>query len=317
VFDNREQRSSVKSILETTSGYLHPQYAASLAEFGVPRELPRSGGWILERSIPGTPYQDAMGCYPLFACHDWSQLAADLEDLAEDLVSLSLVTDPFGEYDEALLEECFPDKVAAFKEHFRIDLECPMEEYVQREHRRNARRALKRLQVESCRDEARAVADWTQLYEYLIERHGITGIRAFSPTAFALQFQVPGLLAFRASYEGATVAMALLYVQDNVAYFHLSACSPLGYEMDASSALYWHVIEHCRDRGLKWFNLGAGLSTDANDGLTRYKRGWSTGTRKVYFCGRIFDRETYDRIVKTKGVRDMIYFPAYRAGEFG
>jgi hypothetical protein len=218
-----------------------------------------------------------------------------------------------------LLEECFPDRVVPFKEHFRIDLERSMEEYVQHEHRRNARRALKRLQVEWCRDETKAMEDWTQLYEHLIDRHGITGIRAFSRAAFALQFQVPGLVAFRASYQGAMAGMALVYVQDDLAYLHLSACSPLGYEMDASSALYWRVIEYCRDRGLKWLNLGAGagVSTDASDGLTRYKRGWSTGSRTVYFCGRIFDRQTYDQIVKTMRIQDTNYFPAYRAGEFG
>jgi hypothetical protein len=60
------------------SGYMHPNYAHSLREFGEPRELPGSGGWILERIIPGTPYRDAMGCYPLFACNDWSKLANDL-----------------------------------------------------------------------------------------------------------------------------------------------------------------------------------------------------------------------------------------------
>jgi hypothetical protein len=311
-------RPLVQSILETTSGYLHPQYAASLSEFGVPRELPRSGGWVLERSIPGTMFSDAMGCYPLFACRDWSQLAADLDDLAQDLVCLSVVTDPFGEYDAALLWECFPDKVVPFKEHFHIDLERPMEECVQHEHRRNARRALKRLQVEQCRDATKACEEWTQLYECLIDRHGITGVRAFSPTAFTLQFQVPGLVALRALYQGVTAGMALVCVQDDAAYLHLSACSPLGYQMDASTALYWSAIEYCRDRGLKWLNLGAGagVNPDDRDGLTRYKRGWSTGTRTVYFCGRIFDREIYDRIVRAGDIRDMAYFPAYRAGEF-
>ncbi|MCX5643225.1 MAG: GNAT family N-acetyltransferase [Phycisphaerae bacterium] len=318
MFDNREQLNSVKSILETTSGYLHPQYAASLAEFGVPRELPRSGGWILERSIPGTAFQDAMGCYPLFACHDWSQLAGDLEDLAEDLVSLSVVTDPFGEYDEALLKECFPDKVVPFKEHFYVDLEPPLEEYVESKHRRKARKALEQLHVEQCENAAAVREDWVRLYGHLIERHGITGIRAFSSTVFAGQFQVPGFVALRASCQDLTAGMALLYVQEPVAYYHLTAYSPLGYEMDASFALFWRVIEYCRGRGLKWLDLGAGagMSADGQDGLTRFKRGWSTGTRSVYFCGRIFDRETYDQIVKSRGAQDTVYFPAYRSGEF-
>ena len=303
---------------EIASGYLHPQYAASLAEFGVPRELPGSGGWILERPIPCVPFRDAMGCYPLFTCRNWSQLAADLATLADDVICLSVVTDPFGAYDPTQLEACFPDRVIPFKKHFCIDLERPMEDYVQREHRRNARRALQRLQVELCEDAAASVEDWTGLYGHLIERHGITGIQAFSRAAFSRQFLVPGFIAFRASYRGMTAGMALVYVQDTIAYVHLSACSPLGYEMDASSALYWRVIEHCRRQGLKWLNLGAGagVNGDGRDGLTRYKQGWSTGTRTVYFCGRIFDRGTYDRIVQAIHISDTSYFPVYRAGEF-
>ena len=64
------------------NGYAHPAYAHSLAEFGSPRPLPRSGGWLLERPIPGSPYRDAMGCYPLFAAQDWSRLYSDLDEIS-------------------------------------------------------------------------------------------------------------------------------------------------------------------------------------------------------------------------------------------
>ena len=88
-------------------GFSHPDYAASLAQFGSPRFLQSCQGWILERSNPGTACRDAIGCYPLFACRNWSQLPVDLKTLENDLVSLSLVTDPFGQYDLELLHECF------------------------------------------------------------------------------------------------------------------------------------------------------------------------------------------------------------------
>ena len=42
-----------------------------------------------------------------------------------DLESLSLVTDPFGDYTESELHACFPDLVVPFKEHYVIDLEKP------------------------------------------------------------------------------------------------------------------------------------------------------------------------------------------------
>ena len=55
------------------TGYLHPEYVKSLAEFGDPQWVPRSGGWVLRRKIPGSWYHDAMGSYPLFTCSDCSE----------------------------------------------------------------------------------------------------------------------------------------------------------------------------------------------------------------------------------------------------
>jgi hypothetical protein len=112
------------------TGYLHPAYAQSLAEFGTPRGLPESGGWILERPIPGTPHHDAMGCYPLFTCQNLPKLYTDLEYIKKDLVSLALVTDPFGEYDEGYLRRCFKYLVIPFKDHFIVDLRRPINDIV-------------------------------------------------------------------------------------------------------------------------------------------------------------------------------------------
>ena len=81
------------------SGYLSQQYAASLGGLGTPRLLPHCLGYILERPIPGSMHRDAMGCYPLFCCETWTGVAADLESLVGELVSVSLVADPFGDYD--------------------------------------------------------------------------------------------------------------------------------------------------------------------------------------------------------------------------
>ena len=97
------------------TGYQHAAYAESLNEFGLPRELSKSGGWVLERKIADTRYADAAGCYPIFCCQTWSRLQEDLDQLGEDLVALSLVTDPFGEYDEQHLRECFADVVTRFR----------------------------------------------------------------------------------------------------------------------------------------------------------------------------------------------------------
>ena len=300
------------------TGYFHPAYAASLAEFGVPVALPRSKGWILKRAIPGSTYHDAMGPYPLFSCQEWSQLHVDLEQIGSSLVSLSLVTDPFGAYDLNYLRQCFPDVTIPFKEHFVVDLSRAFDSFIHPHHRRNARKALTEVQINECARPLDFLDDWTALYTTLKEKHGISGIAAFSRTSFAQQLTVPGSVALRAVHGDAIVGMVLWYRQGNGAYYHLGAYSALGYELGASFALFKYSLDYFAQHGLAWLSLGAGAgaSPNAESGLTRFKQGWSTGTRTTYFCGRVFNRKKYEEFVLAKALPETNYFPAYRAGEF-
>ena len=260
-----------------------------------------------------------MGCYPLFACNDWSQLEVDLNEL-NDLVSVALVADPFGNHDPELLHRCFPDRVITFKEHLVTDLAQSPESFVDAQHRRKARRALERLTVERCDDATRFVDDWNKLYANLIQRHTIHGLAAFSATSFREQMAVPGLSMFRASDGDETVGITLWYANRGVAYYHLGAYSDAGYELEASFAIFWYVIDYFARHDVQWLDLGAGAgvsSAEKTDGLTRFKRGWANDTRSAYFCGRIFDRARYEEAMRIRNVTASEYFPAYRKGEFG
>jgi hypothetical protein len=262
-----------------------------------------------------------MGCYPLFACLDWSKLDLDLEELSDDLVSVAIVADPFGDYDPARLRKCFPTLVTPFKEHLVTDLSRAPESFVAAQHRRKARKALERLEVERCEDAMLFLNDWIELYANLIERHGIRGLSAFSDGAFKAQLAVPGISMFRATHNNETVGITLWYTErytdGEVAYYHLGAYSEPGYKLEASFALFWRALEWFSSQGVKWLNLGAGAGlSDSKDGLTRFKRGWSTGTRTAYFCGRIFDQSKYEEAMRDRNITASDYFPAYRQGEF-
>ncbi len=300
------------------SGYAHPDYARALDEFGTPLELPGSGGWVLVRQIPGSPNCDAMGCYPLVACHDWSQLDQDVERLTGRLVSLTVVTDPFGSHSFADLTRCFPDVVVPFKEHMIADLGHQAPTSISAHHRRNARAALTQLRIERCEDPPASLDSWVRLYQCLVDRHRLTGIRAFSRSSFQKQLSLPGLVAFRALYGDEVVSMCLWMVQGNVAYYHLGASNAVGYEHRAMFGLFWTAMDYFRQLGLQWLDLGAGAGLSANngDGLTRFKRGWATGTRTAFFCGRILDREAYVALTRALCDHPTSYFPAYRRGEF-
>ena len=316
--NNRSALNAEQTGEEIVSGYLHPAYAESLTPFGIPLPLPLSKGWILKRPILGSNYYDAMGPYPILACQNWSQLQADLEQIETGLVCLSVVTDPLGTYDLDYLRQCFPDVTKSFKQHFVIDLERPPESFVNAHHLRNARKALQKIQVVECSRPIDFLEDWTTLYETLKERHHIKGIAAFSKESFAGQLRVPGVIAFRALHDDATVGMLLWYRQGNRAYYHLGAYSPRGYELRASFALFSYSLDYFARLGLEWLSLGAGAGAGpgAESGLTRFKQGWSTGVRTAYFCGRIFDKQKYQEIIRSRGATTTEYFPAYRAGEF-
>ena len=296
------------------NAYLHPQYARSLSAFGEPLKLPRCGGWLLRREIPGADATDAAGCYPLFACHDWSHLGEDVDAL-EDVVSVVLVTDPFGRFAREELEPHFDD-VRFFKPHFVIDLTEPVERVASRHHRYYARRALRELEIEQQLRPADLLDEWTGLYDVLVERKGLRGIQAFSRGAFAMQLEVPGAVMLVARSGGELVGADWYYINGPVAYRHLAASSPAGYRVSASYALQWRAIELLADLGVRWLDIGGapGVSEEPDDGLRQYKKGWSTDTLPTYLATRVLDHRRYEELSHgAEGTNG--YFPAYRAME--
>ncbi len=298
------------------TGYLHPDYVRSLAAFGEPRLLPRSGGSVLIRDIAGTSQKDALGVYPLVCCRDWSALAEDLAAESAGWVSLALVVDSFSGLGEPELRRLF-DPVRLFKEHFVAELGPPVEALASKHHRYYARQSLKTVGVETVERPSAHLDEWSELYAELIRRHELRGIKAFNREAFATQLAIPGMVMLRAADAQGAVGMHLWYVQGDVAYSHLAAFNERGYDAMAAYALYWHAITWFTGR-VRFLNFGAGagVSTDATDGLTRFKRGWSNASRSAWFCGRVFDRGAYDHLTAERAPAGTTFFPAYRAGEF-
>ena len=294
------------------TGYVHPSYAESLSEFGRPRRLPHSGGFILERDIPGSDRRDAMGCYPRLVCEDWSGLCRDVAEIRAGLVSLVVTTDALADVNSSYLAECF-DAVKPYKDHHVVDLR---NRQVSRHHAKRVRLATRDgVSVERCARPADHLDTWVTLYDELVSRHGITGLQAFSRESFARQLSVPGLVMFRAVQGEQTVAAQLWYVDGRRAYSHLTATNAHGYKVRATYGLYdgalaW-LAERCEIADL---GAGAGATEQAGDGLSAFKAGWASHARPSYLCTAVFDRAKYTELSGTN--LGSSYFPAYRSGEF-
>lgn len=298
-------------------GYLSLDYAASFAHVGLPLQLLSAGGWLLKRPIMGWSDSDATGCYPLLCCADWAELADDLAQLDDELVSVTAVADPFGDHGALPgLTAAFQHLVRPFKEHFVIDLSQSPRRFISETHRRHAQRALAAVQVDYVAEPTTAIDDWSRLYDNLITRHRILGPAQFSRDSFERQLAVPGIVVLRAAEHGETVGMTLWYRIGERAYYHLGAYSERGYALHASYALFRVAIDLFGDEGLSWLGLGAGAGIrEARDGLTRFKRGWATGTRTAFLCGRIGNPRRYEELASARGKADD-FFPAYRATEW-
>lgn len=299
------------------TGYLHADYAASLSEFGMPIQLAESGGWILKRSVPGQDSFDGMGPYPLFCCRSWDLLWKDLDQLQTDLISLSIVADPLKSLPQKNLESIFPDLVKPFKTHYIVNTENKLTDFISSHHKRYSKKSFNHTTIQKCEQPIDYLEDWINLYQELIDLHGISGIRKFSRKTFERQMTIPGLSVFRAVADSDTVAMSLWFEQVDCAYFHLSASNKLGYEYWASFGMFWEALNYFQKR-VHWIDLGggAGLVDGDLDGLARFKQGWSNETRTAYLCGKIFDHERYNELAITLGKKESSYFPKYREGEF-
>jgi len=272
--------------IDEVSGYSHPEYAQSLSEFGRPIALDASGAWLLERSVPGGVDVDAMGCYPLFSALNWQGLTNDLGVLGSRLISVALVADPFGDYTLDQLRTWF-DRVVPFKEHFVADFSRPLS--ISKHHKYYTKRATVSLSIETGVVGEEFCDDWSGIYESLVRRHRLSGIKAFSRQAFQKQLRVPGMIAIRALESGTLVGAHLWYEQRGVAYSHLAAASERGYELNCSYAIYAAALEYFRTK-VKRIDFGAGAGTAlADDGLSRFKSGWSNSLqpalRSCSICG--------------------------------
>lgn len=298
------------------SGYLHPGYATALAEFGEPTRLPRSGAWFLKRAISGTDAFDGMGCYPYLTCPDWSALKADLDELAAELVSFAAAPDPFGQFTVEDLHRAFPDHCVYFKDHYVADLSVPPEQIISKHHQTYAQKSSKQMDVEFCEQPVRYLEEWVVLFDELVRRFNITGIRAFSRESFAKQFAVPGVVMSLARHKGDIVAAHVQMVHGETAFGHLVAAKSGSHKLGGAYALYHAEIRYYAGK-VRWIDWGgeAGVATGRKT-LGPFKQGWSNTTRPAYFCGRIFNQERYEQLTKSRGVTPGKYFPAYRRGEF-
>ena len=295
---------------------MHPLYAESFSDIGEPLYLPRAKGWLIKRPIPNTPLFDAMGPYPLFFCKNWNCLIEDIESIKDQVCTVALVIGPFEDIPKEAFKHHF-DIFRSYKDHYILDTTLPYCEIISKSHKREARKALNKIKIDLQISPNIDLDEWCFLYNTLIQHHHITGIRAFSRNTLKNHITIPNTHYYRALCHGEIIGGNLFYIQNEIAYYHLACSTEKGYKLHANYATLWSAI---RDLSTKVhfieFGGGAGAKEGILDGLSQFKKGWSSLTKKSFFLGKINDHQEYWDLIKMNRISDNNWFPAYRTGDY-
>ena len=117
-----------------------------------------------------------------------------------------------------------------------------------------------------------------------------------------------------ATLGGEVIGGALFTVSASsaIAQYHLSATADGHRNLQPSKVILKDEITWTHSNGLRTLHLGGGVGA-ANDGLYRFKAGFTKGRRQFATRRLVLDTATYDALCATADAPTK-RFPAYRAG---
>lgn len=293
-----------------SSGYSSVAYARTFSETVL--DLPACRGNLLVRSVPGTSHRDACGCYPLFSCANWDSFPADIGALPTDLLTVSMVVSPFSPFSEVELRALFP-LVRPLSAHYLVDLNS--NSAPSRHHRRKLRSARPGVEIALVDDPASALDAWLSLYEVLVAKHDVRGLRRFSRTIFSAQLQVPGTVLIAARKDGRWLGIDWYYQDGASVFSHLSAYSAEGYQLSISYPMMAAAIDYFRGRA-SILDIGGAPAGDGAKGIADFKSGWTNLTAPSWFCGRALKLQDYLTISDGVPPERESFFPCYRRSDY-
>lgn len=291
-----------------THPYALADYAAALGHIGRPVAVPEWDAWVLARPTPCGTREDAVGVYPLAVLATGADLETGLARLkTEGLVSVVLVIEDRLGPSPAALEAAFT-LVRPFKSHHVHDRDVGLLAYG-KHHRYEVKRALGRVEVAEIALHDHLPA-WEALYGQLVARHGLGGAHVFPSPYHALLATLPGARTFAAFIDGRMVSAHVFVTHDGHAMSHLASSTAEGYAAGAAYAVNDLAVRTLVDCRVVNFGGGAGLEDNPEDGLVRFKKGFSNAVAPARLCGAILDADAY-RALCADDV-DSGFFPAYR-----
>lgn len=257
--------------------------------------------YLVKTPIGDSGLYDLTNCYPFASTYplEWSTLP----DEDPNLVCSYWVTNP-----TAPKPDWWADIVKECNEHYIVD----NYDYskIPENHKRNIKKNLASVSVETIIPSGDTLAQaqlFYWLYSNLKERHKIEGLADFTLAQINYMLETPGCILFKAvdTHTGVPLGMAIFYAGYYCSYYWLAAYSEVGYERNVGFILMHEALTKLDKLGFNLVVLGAGRG----EGLSRYKRGFSSYSKKNYIALNIHNKEAYLKLLDGKN-NDFV--PMYR-----
>ncbi len=178
--------------------------------------------------------------------------------------------------------------------------------------RRTAVRNAKKMEVEIRFDhDGEMIDEFLRLYENTIEKYDLPDYYKFDRAFIEKSFSVlKGNVFFAyATQSGCCVSICMVLKDRENLHYHLAANDPEMLHLNGSSLLIYELACYAKQLGLKRLVLGG-----ADDKMWEFKKTFTREGFYEYYVGKcIRDSEAYTYLVEKNGVKDTVFFPAYRA----
>ena len=298
--------------------YTREIFAKSLFHIGEHLFVPSWNIYVLKRQIlinGDVVGYDATGVYPITILSSSSNIESGLKFLRDaGLISIVMVLDDFHRPEMNIVNSHF-SLSKKLKTHYVFDPSRSPIIY-DKHHRYELRQAHKNIRTEII-DLSHYMDQWISLYASLSDKHHLKGTHDFPLEHFKALSEINGVVTFGAFLDNQLVSCHIWVEYEGFAHSHLAASNEKGYIARAAYALNDFALNHFKNYSIVNFGGGAGLNDEEN-GLSKFKKGFSNRESDAIICGAILDQSKYDSLVTlNRGLPNTNFFPAYRAPQNG
>jgi Uncharacterized protein involved in methicillin resistance len=180
------------------------------------------------------------------------------------------------------------------------------------------------VEVAECVPDAALYDAFFDLYVKTMDRHNAAARWYFKKNYFwNCQADLPEGCGtfFKATVQGHLAGWCIVLHYGHTVYYHFAASDPQYYETKASTLMLYTVLLWAHGQGCKRVYLGGGATSAEDDGILRFKSGFTKNTEELCQGYRVMSSRHYDCLSSVKinaeqsaGITPSQpdYFPLYR-----